>query len=56
MKGDGDILVVLAVQFAIIYFYNTVHKDTPPWDDGSALGWVLHQDRILKPFARRACQ
>ena len=37
----------LLVQFAVIYFFNTVHKNGPAWRDGSVVHWVLHQDRIV---------
>ncbi len=41
-------LAVFAIlmQLAVIYLFNAVHKDGAAWRDGSALAWVLHQDRI----------
>lgn len=42
-------LAVLAIllQLAVIYFFNTVHKNGPAWKDGSVVHWALHQDRIV---------
>jgi hypothetical protein len=41
-------LAVLGVvmQVACIYFFNTVHKTGVTWRDGSAIHWVLWQDRL----------
>ena len=41
----------LALQLAVIYFFNFVHKDTDGWRDGRVLLDVLHQDRIATPLA-----
>jgi hypothetical protein len=42
-------LVVLAIllQLAAIYFFNAVHKSGDTWRTGSAVHYVLHQDRIV---------
>lgn len=42
-------LAVLAIllQLAVIYFFNTVHKNGSAWRDGSVVHWVLYQDRIV---------
>lgn len=40
----------VCLQIAFIYFYNGVQKDTAVWKDGSAMGWILQQDRVLKPM------
>jgi predicted DCC family thiol-disulfide oxidoreductase YuxK len=37
----------LLVQIAIIYWFNFVHKSGPTWRDGSAIYYVLHQERII---------
>lgn len=42
-------LVVL--NFAVIYFFNAVHKQGVTWRDGSAVHWVLWQNRIATTFA-----
>lgn len=42
-------LVVLALllQWSIIYFFNTVHKNGVGWRNNSAIYWFLYQDRIV---------
>jgi predicted DCC family thiol-disulfide oxidoreductase YuxK len=37
-------------QLSVIYFFNTVHKNGSTWKDGTALAWVLEQDRIITPL------
>ena len=37
----------LLVQIAIIYWFNYVHKSGQTWKDGSAVYYVLHQERII---------
>lgn len=44
-----SILAVL-LQLSVIYFFNTVHKSGNTWKDGTAVAWVLEQDRILTGF------
>ncbi len=39
-------------QLSVIYFFNTVHKGGRTWQDGTALAWVLEQDRIATPFGQ----
>src|SRR5262249_51470136 len=36
----------IVVNFAFIYFFNCVHKHGVTWRDGSAVHWVLWQNRI----------
>ena len=36
----------MTVNFAVIYFFNCVHKHGVTWRDGSAVHWVLWQNRI----------
>lgn len=42
-------LAVFAIlwQLAVIYFFNTVHKDGPTWLEGTAIAYVLEQDRMV---------
>jgi predicted DCC family thiol-disulfide oxidoreductase YuxK len=40
----------LLLQFTAIYYFNVVHKSGVGWLDGSAVHYVLHQDRLVKPF------
>jgi predicted DCC family thiol-disulfide oxidoreductase YuxK len=37
----------LLLQIAIIYWFNFVHKSGVTWKDGSAVYYVLHQERII---------
>lgn len=37
----------LLLQFATIYFFNTVHKGGSVWREGSAIHYALHQDRLV---------
>ena len=41
----------LTLQVAIIYLGNAVHKTGATWHDGSAIHWVLWQDRLSTPLA-----
>lgn len=41
----------LALQLAVIYLFNYLHKDTDGWRDGRVILDVLHQDRIATWFA-----
>jgi hypothetical protein len=36
----------IVLNFAFIYFFNFAHKHGPTWRDGSAVHWVLWQNRI----------
>jgi len=36
----------IIVNFALIYYFNCVHKRGATWHDGSAVHWVLWQNRI----------
>jgi predicted DCC family thiol-disulfide oxidoreductase YuxK len=42
--------LALLLQLAIIYWFNFVHKTGPTWRDGSAIYYVLHQERIVTVF------
>jgi predicted DCC family thiol-disulfide oxidoreductase YuxK len=39
--------LALLLQIAIIYWFNFVHKSGPTWRDGSAVHYVLWQERIV---------
>jgi predicted DCC family thiol-disulfide oxidoreductase YuxK len=40
-------VLCLLLQIAIIYWFNYVHKSGPTWHDGTAVYYVLHQERII---------
>ena len=40
-------VLCLLIQIAIIYWFNFVHKSGQTWKDGSAVYYVLHQERII---------
>jgi hypothetical protein len=42
-------LAVLAatLQLSVIYVFNAIHKTGPTWRDGSAVYWLVHQERIV---------
>lgn len=46
-------LAVFAIllQLAVSYLFNALHKGGPTWRDGSAVHYVLHQDRMVTPIA-----
>ncbi len=41
------LVVLLFLQLAAIYFFNSIHKDGVGWKNGSAIWWFLQQDRIV---------
>src|SRR5690606_25934194 len=43
-------VTVLILQFAIIYYFNVVHKTGPEWKDGSAVYYFFEQDRMVTAF------
>lgn len=45
-------LAVAAVllQISALYFFNVVHKTGPAWSDGTAVHYVLHNDRMITPL------
>jgi predicted DCC family thiol-disulfide oxidoreductase YuxK len=56
LEGDTVPVVRLAVlavllQLANAYFFNAVHKGGPTWRTGSAVHYVLFQDRMVTWFA-----
>src|SRR5262245_58162195 len=40
-------VLALLIQIAIIYWFNYVHKSGQTWKDGTAVYYVLHQERII---------
>ncbi|MEZ4228090.1 MAG: HTTM domain-containing protein [Polyangiaceae bacterium] len=42
--------LALLLQWAVIYYFNAVHKNGPPWRDGTAVYYFLQQDRMISPF------
>jgi predicted DCC family thiol-disulfide oxidoreductase YuxK len=53
--GDPNRIVSLGVfaivlQLAISYFFNAVHKGGPTWLHGTAVHYVLYQNRMVTPF------
>ncbi|MCB9577535.1 MAG: hypothetical protein H6717_10975 [Polyangiaceae bacterium] len=43
-------IFALIAQWAVIYFFNTVHKDGSTWHDGTAVYYFFQQDRMLTSF------
>ncbi|HEX2676133.1 MAG TPA: DCC1-like thiol-disulfide oxidoreductase family protein, partial [Polyangiales bacterium] len=42
--------VALILQFGVIYLFNVLHKGGPTWLEGSAVHYVLQQDRFVTGF------
>jgi hypothetical protein len=40
-------VTALLLQWAVIYAFNAVHKNGPPWRDGTAVYYFLQQDRLV---------
>ncbi len=40
-------ITALLLQWATIYFFNTLHKSGAPWRDGTAVYYFLQQDRLV---------
>lgn len=47
----GVAYLCVLLNFAVIYFFNTWHKTGNTWHDGSAVHWVLWQNRLNTAFA-----
>ena len=43
-------VTALILQWATIYFFNTLHKNGAPWRDGTAVHYFLQQDRLVTGF------
>ncbi len=55
LEGDTTPIVSLAVlavvlQLANAYFFNAIHKGGPTWRTGSAVSYVIYQDRMVTWF------
>ncbi len=44
-------VTALLLEWAVIYFFNAVHKNGPVWLDGTAVHYFLQQDRMITPLA-----
>jgi Vitamin K-dependent gamma-carboxylase len=42
--------LVLMLQIAAIYYFNVIHKTGPSWRDGTAVHYVLYNDRMATPI------
>ncbi len=42
--------VAIALQFSAIYYFNVVHKTGPAWHNGTAVHFVLYNDRMATPI------
>jgi hypothetical protein len=40
-------VTALILQWAVIYFFNVMHKNGPPWRDGTAVYYFFQQDRMV---------
>ncbi len=47
-------MFAILCQLSVIYLFNTVHKGGSSWIDGSAISWVLEQDRLGTHFGQWA--
>lgn len=47
----GIAYTFILINFAVIYLFNTVHKIGPTWHDGSAVHYVLWQNRLNTALA-----
>ncbi|MFO0755012.1 MAG: HTTM domain-containing protein [Byssovorax sp.] len=41
---------VILLQLSAIYYFNVIHKTGPAWKDGTAVHYVLYNDRMATPF------
>ena len=49
-RAASLVVLLLLVQWSAIYFFNTVHKNGAGWQNGTALYWFYHQNRIVTVF------
>jgi predicted DCC family thiol-disulfide oxidoreductase YuxK len=40
----------IVLNLAVIYYFNTIHKDGLPWREGSSVHYVLWTDRLVNPL------
>ncbi len=43
-------MLVILLQLSALYYFNVVHKTGPAWKDGTAVHYVLYNDRMATPF------
>lgn len=43
-------VLALIMQLVVIYVFNTVQKNGANWRDGTAVYWLVHQERIVTAF------
>ncbi len=43
-------VTALILQWAVIYYFNAVHKNGPPWKNGTAVYYFFQQDRMVTEF------
>lgn len=43
-------VLALLLQFAVIYAFNALHKDGPKWEEGTAIHYALHDERVVTVF------
>ncbi|MFO0617496.1 MAG: hypothetical protein U0414_33175 [Polyangiaceae bacterium] len=42
--------IAISLQFGAIYYFNVVHKTGPAWHNGTAVHFVLYNDRMATPI------
>lgn len=43
-------MTAVLLQISAVYFFNVVHKTGPAWSDGTAVHFVLYNDRMITPL------
>jgi hypothetical protein len=43
-------VTALILQWAVIYYFNVIHKNGAPWRDGTAVYYFFQQDRMVTSF------
>jgi predicted DCC family thiol-disulfide oxidoreductase YuxK len=43
-------MAAIVVNLAVIYYFNTIHKDGEPWRTATSVHYVLWSDRLIVPF------
>ena len=43
-------MLAILLQLSALYYFNVVHKTGPAWKDGTAVHYVLYNDRMATPF------
>jgi hypothetical protein len=50
-RHTGLAYLFVCIQWATIYFFNVIHKSGVTWHDGSAVHYVLWQNRVATHLA-----